>query len=83
MGLRLDLDTQQTEANLLLPAGATGWVPLREATFQLQSSTSKLNPRERADRQKVQGFFTALLDEAEQGKREGLAEIVFLYLGSD
>lgn len=78
MGLRLDLDTQQTEANLLLPSGATGWMSLREATFQLQGSTSKLNSRGRADRQKVQTFFTALLDEAEQRKSVGLAEIVFL-----
>lgn len=78
MGLRLNLDTQQTEANLLLPNGRTGWVPLREATFQLQGSTSKLNARERADRQKVQTFFNALLDEAEQVRRPGLADIVFL-----
>ncbi|MDL2344633.1 RNaseH domain-containing protein [Deinococcus sp. MIMF12] len=78
MGLRVDLDSQQTEANLLLPSGATGWVSLREATFQLQGSTSKLNPRERGDRQKVQTFFNALLDEADTGKSDGLAEIVFI-----
>lgn len=78
MGLRLDLETQQTEANLLLPAGVTGWLPLREATFALQTNTSKLNSRDRGHRQQVQTFFHALLDEAQTGKRAGQAEVVFL-----
>lgn len=78
VALRLDLRTQQTQAQLLLPGGATGWLSLREATVRLLGGTRKMSPKEAADRLAVQNFFHEVLDETQTQVKPGIPEVVFI-----
>lgn len=78
VALRLDLKTQQTQAQLLLPGGATGWLSLREATVRMLAGTRKMNPKEAADRLAVQNFFHGVLDETQGQAQPGIPEVVFI-----
>ncbi|WP_216319266.1 RNaseH domain-containing protein [Deinococcus aestuarii] len=78
VALRLDLQTQQTQAQLLLPGGATGWLSLREATVRLLGGTRKMSPGEAADRLAVQTFFQTVLDETQARAQPGIPEVVFI-----
>ncbi|MEW6420226.1 MAG: RNaseH domain-containing protein [Deinococcota bacterium] len=78
VALRLNLQTQQTQAQLLLPGGATGWLSMREATVRLLGGTRKMSAGDMADRLAVQHFFHAVLDETQAQAQPGVPEVVFV-----
>lgn len=78
VALRLDLQTQQTQAQLLLPGGATGWLSLREATVRLLGGTRKMSPGDAGDRLAVQTFFQTVLDQTQARAQPEVPEVVFI-----